>query len=761
MRRTLSPAGAALLFLTVGAVAVGATHALLRDAERRSIRSHVDTVAAQAAARLGSFVHTRQLLAATIARERAAGLTPDDASFAGQAEILESELPGFRAINWIDADGVIRVVTPLATNEGALGKDVDEHPQAAVFLQRARHELRPTVTDPIDLFQGGKGIALYFPVVVDGRLEGFVNAVFSFDVLVSEALRDGVLGDYELRLADADVELFATPGWRDACGPHGRASTEVLGRRWRLEVAAKPTVLAALRWGGPEVQLFGGGALWLLMGALLYQLLRRREAQHRLEAERRVLATMVERSPDAQLIVSGSSVTYGNASATALLGDPVGRSVQDLFDESDWTTITAGLKTRGSATHECQVRATENRVEVRVAASRLGDGQTALTLTDLRPMREMQAAVAHAQKLEALGQLAGSVAHDFNNLLAAIVAQISLLQMRDDLPADVQETLEELSEAGMRGAELTRSLLMLTRRERVTPQALDLGAELASLRETLRQLVPKNIELDIELPPALPRVLFDRTQLEQVLLNLVVNAVHAMPQGGHLQITARPVDDGVLLQVRDDGVGMSPEVLARVFEPFFTTKKPGSGTGLGLSSVKACVEAHGGRVEVQSQEGQGTTFEIFLARARDSADVSDSPPQEPASARDPRQKPRVSARVLLVDDDDDVRRALRRMLEGAGASCRSFASGQAALAALDEERFDVALIDMMMPEMSGEELGRAIRARAALPIVVCTGYASNDDTSFADAVLSKPVRAAELVEALRRALATSTRHREP
>lgn len=746
MRGNLSPARLTLVFVTVGAVTVAAAYGMLRDAERRSIRSHVDTVAAQAAARLSSFVRTRALLVDTVARERAAGLLPDDASFARQAEILRADLPGFRAINWIDADGVIRLVTPLETNEAALGRDVDEHPQAAPFIERARRSLRMAATDPIDLFQGGKGIALYFPVVGEGRLQGFVNAVFSFDVLVPQALAEGVLDDYEVRLTQGAVELFRSEGWARSTtnGVRGQAETEALGRRWQIEVAAKPSTLASLRWGGPEALLFGGSVLWLLMGGLLYQLLRRRQAHERLEADRRVLATLVERSPDAQLLAEAGRVTYGNAAADALLGGAVGREVGAVFGADGWEGTRRRLSKATSVTYEAHVNTDEGPVEVRVAASRVEADTVALSLTDLRPMRQMQAAVAHAQKLEALGQLAGSVAHDFNNLLAAIVAQVSLLQMREDLPAEAQGVLDEVTAAAMRGAELTRGLLMLTRREPVAPQALDLVAALAALRETLRQLVPKNIELLVELPDKLPRILFDRAQLEQVLLNLVVNAVHAMPDGGRLEISARSVDEGVMLVVRDDGVGMSEEVRARAFEPFFTTKDAGRGTGLGLSSVKACVETYGGRISLWSEEGRGTSFEIRFPIA---PDARPRPTPLPVST-----EVGLDARVLLVDDDDAVRRGLQRMLEGAGARCLAFATGAEALAATEGEHFDIAIVDMMMPEMSGAQLGRALRERGGLPIVILSGYSANADTSFADAVLTKPVRTSELVETLRRVL---------
>ena len=745
-----APWRATLLFLSVGVLVVIGTGALLLDAEQRAFQSHVDTVALQAAHRLSSFMHARELLVESVARERAAGLLPDAESFTQRAEILHGDLPGFRALNWVDPDGVIRIVTPAESNRAALGRDIDDHPQAARWLERARRTRATTATDPVNLFQGEKGFATYFPVVVDGDLMGFLNAVFTFDELIDAALREGVLDDYEAHVVQGEGAVFTTPGWSDAPRPRGRAEAPAFGRVWRIDIAPKPEVLATLRWGRPEAELFGGALLWLGMAALLFRLLRRREEQAQLEKERRELAGLVEASPDPHLIISGEIVRYSNAAADSLLGPVQGKPIGELFDEGAWARVATTIADAGSYAGESRAKTAAGAVDVRVAASRLGGTDVALSLADLREARRMQTALAHAQKLEALGRLAGSVAHDFNNLLAAIVAFVTILRVRRDLADGVAETLDQITDAAMRGAELTRSLLTFTRKEQVVPQHLELSAEIRGMREPLRQLVRKDIELVLDLAPDLPRVVFDRVQLEQVLLNLVVNAVHAMPEGGRLEISTIADGDDVVLRVRDDGIGMSDEVRESAFEPFFTTKQPGVGTGLGLSSVRSCVVAHGGRVSLESAEGEGTTLRITLPGSK--SDDAPRPEVSPPSER------RLDARVLLVDDDDAVRESMQGVLSAAGLQCTAAASGQEALRRFEPGDFDVVLLDMVMPGMGGAALARAIREQSDIPIVILTGYAGHEDTSVGDAVLTKPVRPSELLDTLGAVLAEK---REP
>jgi len=320
-----------------------------------------------------------------------------------------------------------------------------------------------------------------------------------------------------------------------------------------------------------------------------------------------------------------------------------------------------------------------------------------------------------AQKMETVGTLAGGIAHDVNNQLTAILGQVDLgLDHLDDAhPA--RRHLSRAGEAARRCAETTRALLAFSRPTTTEQKPTDLNAVVEETLHLLRKVVGARVQLDTDLAEGLPAVLGDPIQLEQVLVNLVVNARDALPAGGVVQIRTRPLESGVELQVQDNGIGMTPDVKARIFEPFFTTKGPGEGTGLGLAMVRGIVLAHGGDLTVDSAWGQGTTFRIRLNPAKGAARAS-------APERPERPLRLEGLRILVAEDEAGIRATVAEALEARGARVVEASSGEDAWFRIQEGGFDAVVTDHLMPGCTGLELLGRIRARDRhLPVILASG----------------------------------------
>ncbi len=331
-----------------------------------------------------------------------------------------------------------------------------------------------------------------------------------------------------------------------------------------------------------------------------------------------------------------------------------------------------------------------------------------------REREELERRLAQSQRLESVGQLAGGVAHDFNNLLSVILTCVGFAQRELAPDARIRDDIDEIGRAADRAAALTRQLLMFSRREVVKPEVLDVGVLARDLERLLNRTLSERIALRIAIGPDLVPVLADRAQLEQVLVNLAVNARDAMPAGGTLSIGVSGTDAGVRLTVSDDGTGMPAQVRERAFEPFFTTKESGDGTGLGLATVHGIITEAGGTVEIDSVPGEGTTVTIVLPRARGEV--------EPAEEQVvPGERAPEVARVMVVEDQDPVRRQAVRILRAHGYEVFEAAGGEQALA--DWPDVDVLVTDVVMPGMSGQQLALAARARCpALRVVYMSGH---------------------------------------
>jgi PAS domain S-box-containing protein len=389
---------------------------------------------------------------------------------------------------------------------------------------------------------------------------------------------------------------------------------------------------------------------------------------------------------------------------------------------------------------------------------------------DVTHEREMEVQLQQAQRMEAIGRLAGGIAHDFNNLLFLILGSAKLLQEeRPGLDPQARDLLDEIQNAGTRAAELTEQLLAFSRKQPRQPKVFDLNDSLTGLRKMLTRALGEKVRLATAFTAAPAQVHFDPGQLEQVVLNLALNARDAMPDGGTLTIETANVDGGngedggragrplqgpaVLLTVRDTGLGMESDTLAHLFEPFYTTKGRGKGTGLGLAIVYGIVEQNGGAIWVQSVPGQGTTFRICLPLAGPDSAAEGTPAAHPAARGG-------TETILVVEDEAPVRQLATRMLRRLGYTVLEAGSGPEALAFVAQHRgtIELLLTDVIMPEMNGPEVARRLTAsHPETRVLYMSGYLGDELSGKADldpqtTLLRKPFTPGDLAQRIRQML---------
>jgi PAS domain S-box-containing protein len=388
--------------------------------------------------------------------------------------------------------------------------------------------------------------------------------------------------------------------------------------------------------------------------------------------------------------------------------------------------------------------------------------------TDATERVQLEHQLRHSQKMEAIGTLAGGVAHDFNNLLTVIQGHSSLLLARPPTAAEMTESVSEIAEAAERAANLTRQLLIFSRKQIMQPVNLELNAVVSDLIKMLRRILGEDIKLEAKLAPGLALVHADRGMVEQILLNLTVNSRDAMPRGGRLTIatTAGEVDAAqaqedpdatpgpcVVLTVSDTGSGISPEALPHIFEPFYTTKEVGKGTGLGLATIYGIAKLHGGWVNVTSEVGRGTTFRIYFPAATAARPA-------PAVAPIEAEIEHGTETILVVEDEQPVRTLIASLLSQWNYQVIEAGSAQDATDAwqMHKERIDLLLTDMVMPDISGRELADRLTAeKPGLKVIYTSGYSidlAGRGIALTEGVnfLQKPYAAHRLARAVRESL---------
>jgi len=475
-----------------------------------------------------------------------------------------------------------------------------------------------------------------------------------------------------------------------------------------------------------------------------------RAAEQRARATSEMLRALIDVAPQAIIAMDHDyRVTLWNRAAENLFGwsaaEVVGRAVPNIPPEEreNFLLRKRVIDQRGNVapTAVPRMRKDGTRVEVLAASSILHDADDTATgyigvFTDLTQHRLLEAQLRQSQKLEAVGRLAGGIAHDFNNVLTIISSYVQMLQAQHDDDAE-SEDLAQISQAAARAAALTRQLLIFSRKAIVQPSKVNLNDVITHLRPMLRRVSAENIDVRTTLAPDLGVVLADAGQLEQVILNLAVNAADAMPEGGSFVLETANVeldDDYVLvhpevipgsyvmLAASDTGTGMNDATQAKIFEPFFTTKEPGHGTGLGLAMAHETVRQAGGHIWVYSEVGSGATFKIFLPR---------SDTETPRMKRDrlPMTAAGRTGTVLVVEDDETVRRGLRMTLMRLGYVVLEASSGEVGLAVAARQcgAIDVVVTDLMMPGLNGREFAKQLAlTQPGLRVVFTSGYTRDE-----------------------------------
>ena len=395
------------------------------------------------------------------------------------------------------------------------------------------------------------------------------------------------------------------------------------------------------------------------------------------------------------------------------------------------------------------------------------EGQPAILafVMDVTETKNLRNQLVRAQKMEAIGTLAGGIAHDFNNLLQVIVGYSELMIMNPALPDQFSRGIKSINKAAVNGADLVRRLLTFARKTESSAAPLNLNDKITQIRELLDRTIPKMIQIELKLSKDPTLINADASQIEQIIMNLAVNAGHAMPEGGNLVIETKAVNldraycldhieattgPYVLLSVSDTGHGIDKKTMERIFEPFFTTKGPGIGTGLGLSMVYGIVKQHGGHITCYSEPGAGATFKIYFP-----AIVSEVKSEKPMDLVVPQGGTET---ILLVDDDESVRDVGKEMLLEYGYRVITASNGREALEIYSAERESISLVilDLFMPEMGGKECLRALlRIDPKVRVLVASGFTQNGEIrdaldSGAKDFIGKPFDIPQLLEKIRK-----------
>jgi two-component system, cell cycle sensor histidine kinase and response regulator CckA len=695
-----------------------------------------------------------------------------------------SEFPIFLSTSFVkDDEG--RVVGLVG-----IARDIGEKRKAEA-LQNALFRIaeRASVTEDLDEFyaflHSVLGELLYarnFYVALHDEKTGLLHFPYFSDE-VDEPPPPKSLGrgltEFVLRLGEpllCPLELFEVWVRQGEVELHGAPSVDWLGVPLQsggrtFGVLALQSYDEAVRFGERDKEIL------TFMARHISTAIGRKRGQEALRESEARFRTLSDSTFEGIVVHERGRILQANRAFAEMVDLPVaelvGRAIESLVAPDEKESIVERLRNPTDEKYEtAMLRKDGSRFAVEVQAKdiRYGDATVRVAaVRDISDTRRLEDQLRQAQKMEAIGRLAGGIAHDFNNLLTTVLGYSDLilheLKEEDPLAAEIGE----IRKAAERAAGLTRQLLAFSRKQILAPQVLDLNGAVANMEKMLRRLIGEDVALEVALAPSEPHVRADPGQIEQLVVNLVVNARDAMPDGGTLRIetglcsgaeAGLAAESAATLTVSDTGVGMDEKTRSRIFEPFFTTKEPGKGTGLGLATVYGIVTQAGGQVKVASEPGKGSRFTIALAEV--------APPSlEERSARGSGPGRAVvgsgpARRVLLVEDEETVRALARRMLEERGYRVTEARDGNEALsrAAAEREPFDLLISDLVMPGMSGQVLAsRLVRERPGIGVLFISGYTEDSVVRKAIAesgvaFLQKPFTAAALAKKVVEALAT-------
>jgi two-component system cell cycle sensor histidine kinase/response regulator CckA len=525
-------------------------------------------------------------------------------------------------------------------------------------------------------------------------------------------------------------------------------------------------------------RLIGVTVLWLAIVILL----ERKRAEDNLRESKEQYQDLVELSPETIYIQQEGKFVFINSAGVKLFGastpnDLLGKPVLDFLHPDSRESAAERIRMEKETGKEIfsfeekYLRLDGTPVEMEISAvpiEYLGKAALQIFARDVTGRKQLEEQLRQSQKIEAVGRLAGGIAHDFNNLMTVITGYVGLTKKRRTNPEHVSKGLDEIGKAGLRATRLTKQLIAFSRKQILQPQILDLNRIVSNMDKMLRRLIGEDVELVTILGGNIGKVKADPGQIEQVVVNLALNARDAMAKGGRLQIeTAEEILDEsavtrhgnlpagpyVKLIFRDDGTGMYEETISHIFEPYFTTKEVGKGTGLGLATVYGIIRQSGGDIQVESEPGQGSTFTIWLPRVADAEATAEG--VEP-----PLEFPRGVETILLVEDEEPVRAIVRETLEDAGYTVLDAPNGEEALTLLSRFGKPVHLIlsDVVMPRMGGTSLAEQVASLyPGVKVLLISGYSEaaldkRDDLAKAIPFLYKPFTPYDLTNKIRKVL---------
>lgn len=525
-------------------------------------------------------------------------------------------------------------------------------------------------------------------------------------------------------------------------------------------------------------RLIGVTVLWLGISILL----ERKRTEDYLKESKEQYRDLVELSPETIYIQQEGKFVFVNGAGVELFGvtgqeDLLGKPVLDFIHPDGWETASAWVRMEQekgkiiSSVEEKYLRVNGTPVDMEVSAvpiDYLGKPALQVFARDITGRKRLEDQLRQSQRIEAVGRLAGGIAHDFNNLMTVITGYVGLSKKRLGNPELLAKGLDEIGKAGNRATRLTNQLIAFSRKQILQPQILDLNQIVSNLDKMLLRLIGEDIELLTVLGINIGKVKADPGQIEQVVVNLALNARDAMPKGGRLNIETGgenldehsihqygdlPPGPYVKLVLRDNGVGIDKETISHIFEPYFTTKEVGKGTGLGLATVYGIIRQSGGDVRVESELGKGSTFTILLPRTSEAESVESDIDMVQETLRG-------KETILLVEDEEPVRNLLRETLEEAGYTVLEAPDGGEALAILSRPGQTIHLIlsDVVMPKMGGRDLADQVASlHPEIKLLLISGYpetvlGQQDDTGGGLPFLFKPFTPHDLTNKVRNVL---------
>jgi PAS domain S-box-containing protein len=684
-------------------------------------------------------------------------------------------------------------------NKAAIGYDMFTEPVRRAAMERAcdigiaAASGKVTLVQEIDS-QKQAGFLIYVPVyrknvpleTVEERREaliGFVYSPFRADDLlrgigtqsnseIAFQVYSGAVRDESQCLHRSDAGADSEPALYKSI-----RSIFVAGHPWTLSFRTLPSFEQGSSRHQSQIIFVLGLAISIGLFFITRAQVRARSAAERTAADlhrsdealrnsEEKFRRLVELSPLGIFVASEGKFEFVNSALVKILGaahsrELIGKPVLPFVHPDSRDALTDGIRrveTDGKMIPLREEKATRldgTVVDVELMAvpfTYKGRPGAQVLMQDISERKSLELQLRQSQKMEAIGKLAGGVAHDFNNLLTAILGYSGMIldQLHEDAP--LRNDIEEIKKSGERAASLTRQLLAFSRQQTLRPEVIDLNEIVLGLRNMLRRVIGEDIELSTVLGSELGRVKADPGQIEQVILNLVVNSRDAMPQGGRLILETMNADASpafaqlrgmapgpyVVLKVSDTGCGMTDEVLSHVFEPFFTTKPMGKGTGLGLSTVYGIVKQSGGYIDVESHEGAGTTFTLYLPRLERQTPVSIERAPAPRAAKG-------TETIVLVEDEPSVRTLAHRILKSQGYDVHVASSPAEALRIFDkrEKTVHLLLTDIVMPHMTGRELAKRVtQDHPKTKVLYMSGYTStavlDHDSEVRRSLILKP-----------------------